>query len=62
MAAGVADNGPMPTWLAGALVFFTSGSVLVLEILAGRLLRGRGRSGPAGNTSKLVLHLHHAMM
>jgi len=28
----------MPTWLAGAVVFFTSGSVLVLEILAGRLL------------------------
>ncbi|HEV3364159.1 MAG TPA: fused MFS/spermidine synthase [Acidimicrobiia bacterium] len=28
----------MPTWLAGAIVFFTSGSVLVLEILAGRLL------------------------
>ena len=28
----------MPTWLAGAVVFFTSGAVLVLEILAGRLL------------------------
>ena len=28
----------MSTWLAGALMFFTSGSVLVLEILAGRLL------------------------
>jgi MFS family permease len=28
----------MPTWLAGVVVFFTSGSVLVLEILAGRLL------------------------
>jgi spermidine synthase len=28
----------MLTWLAGAVVFFTSGSVLVLEILAGRLL------------------------
>src|SRR5918999_2334680 len=28
----------MPTWLAGTVVFFTSGSVLVLEILAGRLL------------------------
>lgn len=28
----------MPTWLAGSLVFFTSGAVLVLEILAGRLL------------------------
>src|SRR5918992_510350 len=28
----------MPTWLAGAVVFFTSGSVLVLEILAGRLM------------------------
>ena len=28
----------MPTWLAGSVVFFTSGSVLVLEILAGRLL------------------------
>ena len=28
----------MPTWLAGAVLFFTSGSVLVLEILAGRLL------------------------
>jgi len=28
----------MPTWLAGAVVFFTSGSVLVLEVLAGRLL------------------------
>ncbi|HEV8626072.1 MAG TPA: fused MFS/spermidine synthase [Acidimicrobiia bacterium] len=28
----------MPTWLAAAVVFFTSGSVLVLEILAGRLL------------------------
>jgi spermidine synthase len=28
----------MPSWLAGAVVFFTSGSVLVLEILAGRLL------------------------
>jgi spermidine synthase len=28
----------MPTWLASAVVFFTSGAVLVLEILAGRLL------------------------
>ena len=28
----------MPTWLAGAVVFFTSGSVLVLEILAGRMM------------------------
>ncbi len=28
----------MATWLAGALMFFTSGAVLVLEILAGRLL------------------------
>jgi len=28
----------MPRWLAGALVFTASGSVLVLEILAGRLL------------------------
>lgn len=28
----------MPTWLAGTVVFFTSGSVLVLEILAGRML------------------------
>lgn len=28
----------MPTWLAGSVVFFTSGAVLVLEILAGRLL------------------------
>ena len=28
----------MSTWLAGALMFFTSGAVLVLEILAGRLL------------------------
>ncbi|MBA3605225.1 MAG: spermidine synthase [Acidimicrobiia bacterium] len=28
----------MPRWLAGALVFVASGSVLVLEILAGRLL------------------------
>ena len=28
----------MTPWLAGALVFFTSGSVLVVEILAGRLL------------------------
>ncbi|MEW6474827.1 MAG: fused MFS/spermidine synthase [Actinomycetota bacterium] len=28
----------MPTWLAGAVVFFTSGAVLVLEILAGRML------------------------
>jgi spermidine synthase len=28
----------MRTWLAGAVVFFTSGAVLVLEILAGRLL------------------------
>ncbi len=28
----------MRTWIAGGLVFFASGSVLVLEILAGRLL------------------------
>jgi spermidine synthase len=28
----------MPTWLASGVVFFTSGAVLVLEILAGRLL------------------------
>jgi spermidine synthase len=28
----------MPTWLAGTVVVFTSGSVLVLEILAGRML------------------------
>ena len=28
----------MSTWLAGTLMFFTSGAVLVLEILAGRLL------------------------
>jgi spermidine synthase len=28
----------MPSWLAGALVFLTSGAVPVLEILAGRLL------------------------
>lgn len=28
----------MPTWLAGAVVFFTSGAVLVLEILAGRMM------------------------
>ncbi len=28
----------MPVWLAGAIVFFTSAAVLVLEILAGRVL------------------------
>ena len=28
----------MPGWLAGAVVFFTSAAILVLEILAGRLL------------------------
>ena len=28
----------MPPWLAGIVVFFTSGAVLLLEILAGRLL------------------------
>ncbi len=37
-AARASDDGPLPAWLAVALVSGTSAAVLVLEILAGRLL------------------------